>query len=984
MEPEGSLDQAGVERLSDCNRIATGPGRHFPQGVQRVAKSLIITEKPSVARDIAAALGGFEEHDGYYESDRYVLTWAVGHLFELLEPEEIDESYRRWTLDNLPIIPTEFKTKPKAGQTARVRLIKKLLDREDVEAVINACDAGREGELIFREIVEHFGSRKPIRRLWLQSMTEEAIREGFERLRPGEELEGLAAAAQARARTDWLIGMNATRALTKRLKGRREKGAWSAGRVQTPTLALLVDRELEVLAHVPRPYWRIVASFQHDGHVYQGSWFDPALAEGEDEARDDRIFDEARARAIAAAVEGRAGEAEETRKPSRESAPPLFDLTSLQREAIRKFGWTARRTLSAAQRLYEQHKLLTYPRTDSRCLPSDYRDTVRGVLRTFADAARGDGAKLGEMRGPVREYGVAAARLLERGLENEARTFDDSKVSDHFAIVPTGRLPGAGLSGDDKRLFDLVVRRFLATFHPAAIWERVERITVVEGHRFRSRARTLMEPGWRAVLEGGATADAGDDVAVLPPLRPGAQEASGVGVRTVGVETIAEQTKPPARITEARLLTLMENAGKDLEDEELAAAMHERGLGTPATRAEIIENLIAKGYVVRVGRVLRPTAKGIRLIDILRRVRIDGLASAELTGEMEYHLNQVEHGQRPVADFMQEMEDYTREIVEHAKGFEYEDLYRNDPPLGPCPRCGRPVVERPWFYRCQEDPPRDEDCPFRIWKDTSGRYIDRNTVATLLRDGKTGPLEGFTARNGRTYQAALEVDRDEWVVRVRPVAWEDGQVREDPEYEVNPEPLASCPFEEECSVVESPTHFICERKLKEADLEGGEGVERPKSCGFVLPRTICKREITREEALVYVRNGRSDLLTDFTSRYGRPFSATLVLRKNGRHGFEFPPRPGRKGAEPNGAEPAADAQAAAPARGRRAASGRRAARAADADAAGATEEKAARRQPARKKAARKKAARTQAAARTRTSITRKRSARESAPPADAE
>src|SRR5690606_12002917 len=310
---------------------------------------------------------------------------------------------------------------------------------------------------------------KPIRRLWLQSMTEDAIRSGFERLRPGEELEGLAAAAEARARTDWLIGMNATRALTKRLKGRREKGAWSAGRVQTPTLALLVERELEVLAHVPRPYWRIVASFDHEGNAYQGSWFDPAVADADD-GRDDRLFDEARAREIAAAVEGRAGEASETRKPSRESAPPLFDLTSLQREAIRKFGWTARRTLSAAQRCYEQHKLLTYPRTDSRCLPNDYRATVQTVLRSFADAGRSDDAGLGEMSGPVREYAAGAARLLERGLENEARTFDDSKVSDHFAIVPTGKLPGAGLSGDDKRLFDLVVRRFLATFHPPAVW----------------------------------------------------------------------------------------------------------------------------------------------------------------------------------------------------------------------------------------------------------------------------------------------------------------------------------------------------------------------------------------------------------------------------------------------------------------------------------------------------------------------------------
>lgn len=947
-----------------------------------MAKSLIITEKPSVARDIAAALGGFREESGYYESDAWVLTWAVGHLFELLEPEEIDPEYKRWTLANLPIIPDEFKTKPKAGQSERVRTIKKLLERSDVESVVNACDAGREGELIFREIVEHFGSAKPIRRLWLQSMTEDAIREGFANLRPGEELENLAAAAEARALTDWLIGMNATRALTKRLKGRREKGAWSAGRVQTPTLALLVERELEVLAHVPKPYWRLVGTFDHGGNAYTGNWFDPALDDpNDDAARDDRLFDEARAQALVAKVSGRPGVAEETRRPSRETAPPLFDLTSLQREAIRRFGWTARRTLSAAQRCYEAHKILTYPRTDSRCLPNDYREKVREVLAGFSAAGRAPRSK----EDPIGDYAAAADRLIRNGLQNEARTFDDTKVSDHFAIIPTGRIPDAGVSGDDRKIYDLVVRRFLGCFHPPAVWERVERVTVVEGERFRSRARTLTEPGWRSIGDPpgappdvektaerrpfgrkarGGTSPGGDApledevISALPPLRPGASEASGIAVATTGVELVAEQTKPPPRITEARLLSLMENAGKDLEDEDFAAAMHERGLGTPATRAEIIENLIAKGYAVRLGRAIRPTAKGIRLIDILRRVHIDGLTSAELTGEMEFHLNQVEHGQRDAADFMNEMRDYTREIVEHAKSFEYEDLYAKDPTLGPCPSCGRDVVEMPWFYRCKETPPRDPDCPLRIWKDTSGRYIDRVTAATLVRDGKTGTLEGFTARNGRTYQGVLEIQRDDWTVKVKPTAWEEGTISETPEYEVNPEPVGGCPFEEECHVVESSTHFVCERKLKEAGLE--EGVERPKSCGFVLPRTVCKREITREEAIHYIANKRTALLTDFTSRYGRPFSAILVLRDNGRHGFEFLPRGQKAGAE--AASPGAEgAPAAKPTRARKRKS-------ADAGAEAATVERPARKSAARagaRKASKKKSSRARKAPRPR-------------------
>ena len=851
------------------------------------SKSLIITEKPSVARDIAAALGGFREEEGYWESDRQLLTFAVGHLFELLEPDELDPAYKRWTLDTLPILPQEFKLKPKSGQAERIRTIKKLLARDDVAELVNACDAGREGELIFREIVKHLGSRQPVRRLWLQSMTDDSIRGGFERLRPGDELEGLGQAAECRSYADWLIGMNATRALTKRLKSRKEKTAWSAGRVQTPTLALLVERELEVLAHVPRPYWRVTARFEHDANVYLGIWFDPGFVAGaDDEARDDRLFDEARAQAILAAVQGRSGEAEETRKPSRESAPPLFDLTSLQREANRRFGWSAKRTLGAAQRCYEQHKALTYPRTDSRCLPSDYRETVRRVLENFARGTRAESAA------PTGDYAQAAVTLLREGLQNEVRIFDDSGVSDHFAIIPTGTLPGPHLSGDDRRLYDLVTRRFLGAFFPPALWVKVERATRVAGEAFRTRARTLQEPGWRSVL----ASEPEEDEATLPPLRPGADEARGVAVRTLEAAAEGEETRPPARITEARLLSLMENAGEQIDDEDLAKALHEKGIGTPATRADIIENLIAKGYAVRLGKGLRPTVKGIRLIDILRRIHVDRLASARLTGELESHLTEVERGRRTADGFMAEIKDYAREIVDHAKGFEFDEVYPDRDPLGPCPRCGRPVYERSWFYRCAEDPalPEEAQCPLRFWKDTSGRYLDRRTAQTLVREGRTGVLDGFTARDGRTYKGVLELDRESWSVKARSMgSSETGTASEAPEYEVNPAPLGRCPFDEDCQVVESPAQFVCERRLKEAEL--GKDESRPRSCGFVLPRTVCKREVTREEALVYLANRRTDLLTDFTSRFGRPFSATLVLRDNGRHGFEFPPRAPRAG-----------------------------------------------------------------------------------------
>jgi len=878
-----------------------------------LAKALVITEKPSVARDIVDVLGGFTERDGYFESDSHVVTFAVGHLFELLSPEEIDDKYKRWTLDALPIIPSEFRLKPKKGHSERIRTIGKLLKRRDIAEIVNACDAGREGELIFREIIEYLACEKPIRRLWLQSMTDRAVRKGFEQLRSGEELQGLADAAACRARSDWLIGMNATRALTKRLKSRKEKTAWSAGRVQTPTLAMLVDREFEILAHRPKPYWRVIATFEHASHTYTGTWFDPDFKAGGDrDLRDDRLFDRERAEAIVAASAGRAGTASETRKPSRESAPPLFDLTSLQREANRRFGWSARRALSAAQRCYERHKILTYPRTDSRCLPADYREVVGDVLAAYAGAADRPGAEFAE-------YAAAAAQLRREGLQNEARVFNDANVSDHFAIIPTGTFASQPLTGDDKRLYDLVVRRFFGTFYPPALWERLERLTEVGGERFRTRARSLKEKGWRAVLPPTD----GDGDAVLRPLSKAGDEAERVGVRVAEAELVEEETKAPARVTEARLLSLMENAGKQIEDEELSAMLDDKGIGTPATRADVIENLIAKGYVVRVDKALRPSVKGIRLIDTLHRINIQRLTSPELTGELEQHLLDVEHGVRKAKDFMNEIQEYANAIVETAKTFEYDELYDVNEPLGPCPACGRPVIEMAWFYRCLEvsggDP--DDDCPMRFWKDTSGRYLDRGAVKALLEDGHTGTLDGFTARNGRTYRGMIEVDRDGWKLKVSSLGWNEGEgVRDEPEYEVNPDSLGRCRCEQASAVVETPTHFICRRKAAE-DLwaaalkrqkqewkKEGKNIREiralaaemqsdapPPSCGFILPRTVCKREITREEAEVYLRNDRTDLLEDFTSRFGRPFSATLVLKENGRHGFEFPPRRARAG-----------------------------------------------------------------------------------------
>lgn len=871
-----------------------------------MGKSLVITEKPSVAADIVRVLGGFEEHDGYSESDQYVVTYAVGHLFELLSPEEVDEKYKAWTLEVLPILPNEggFQIKPKKGQSERIRTIKKLAKRDDVDGFINACDAGREGELIFREIVKYLEIDKPIRRLWLQSMTTAAIEKGFEALRPGEDFEGLAHAAECRAYSDWMIGMNSTRALTKRLASRKEKTAWSAGRVQTPTLALLVDRELEVLAHIPKPFWRVKANFEHSGTPYEGAWFDPKFKANEDEARrEDRLFTEAEATAVVDAVSGQEATASETRKPSKENSPPLLDLTSLQREGNRRFGWSARRTLSAAQRCYERHKILTYPRTDSRCLPEDYRETVQTVLESYAGAA-------GHQEENFPDYARSAAHLIEHGLENEKRTFNNEGVSDHFAIIPTGTFPEEELTGDDKRLYDLVVRRFFATFFPPAEWERVERVTVAAGHSFQTKERSLKVPGWRATQP--PVADDDEAVVTLAPLREDYADAADVAVRGIDAASSEEETKPLPRISEARLLTLMENAGKQVDDEDFAAAMGTKGIGTPATRAEVMENLIRKGYCVRQGKALRPTVKGIRLIDSLQRINIARLASPELTGELEHQLLEVERGERTADEFMAEVTRYTVEVVERAKTFGYEELYADAEELGPCPSCERPVVESAWFYRCHPTLEKD-DCPMRFWKDTSGRYLDPNSMRALLQNGVTPILDGFTARNGRTYRGQIEVDRDEWKLKVQSIGWNDEATNDTPEYDIDERPLGTCPVGCKRDVVETATEYTCqerleaERKLAEIKAEEAKMSDedrkksisarrkatreaKSKPCTFVLPRTVCKREIPRDEALYYLANRRTELLTDFTSRLGRPFSATLVLQESGRHGFEFQPR----------------------------------------------------------------------------------------------
>lgn len=861
-----------------------------------MGKGLIITEKPSVARDIASALGGFEASgDDYFESQDYVVTWAVGHLLEFVAPEEIDPKYKRWVLEDLPIIPDEFAYTAKSGQGERLKVLKKLYGRDDVDKVVNACDAGREGELIFREIIWYIHKFKnapkprPIERLWLSSMTGGAIRDGFSSLQDGKLFDGLSDAAVCRSEADWLIGINATRALTRRMKTRSEKTAWSAGRVQTPTLALLVDRELENLAHRPTPFWRLMATFDAGDHNYAGTWFNPKfVADPDRPEKDDWIKSEAEVDKIAQAITGQSGTASETRKRAKESARPLFDLTSLQREANSKFGYSARRTLQAAQRLYESHKLLTYPRTDSKCLPADYRSHVDNAVEEFAKS------------GPYSQFGRS---LKSAGLRNTKRIFDDSKVSDHFAIIPTGGKVPSSLEGDDQRIYDLVVKRFLAAFYRPAEWIKVERETVVADHHFRTRSRFLDDPGWYEVYGK----EAAEEEAVLPPLARSQEilkqqlaaglkgeavpdvESDGQPVKTKSTETQSDETRPPARYTEARLLSLMEHAGRQVDDEDITDALKGKGLGTPATRADIIENLVTKQYARRADRSMRATPKGILLIDLLRRIHANRLASPILTGEMEMRLQEVEQGQRTRSEYTDEVREYTKEIVEKAKTFQYDALHADDEPLGPCPIAPHlNVVERSRFY-CSEDNQGKSDVGvgFIIWKERNGRYLDRTVIKELLTDGETPLLDGFLSAQGQAYKGKLLLNEKGEISLVS----EDGtpvggggvaEITEDSQ------PITMCPFGSNRQIFETESTFQCQ-----CDDSCKEAHPKIKKVA-VLPKIVCKREMKSEEAKRFFDEGRTEEIDDFTSRYGRPFKAKLVLKDNGKHGFEFAPRAPKK------------------------------------------------------------------------------------------
>ncbi|MEW5709208.1 MAG: DNA topoisomerase III [Pseudomonadota bacterium] len=818
-----------------------------------MGKKLIIAEKPSVAADIARALGGFKKHGEYYESDRYVLSSAVGHLLELAVPEGHEVKRGKWSFAHLPVIPPHFELKPIEKSEERLKLLLRLIKRKDVTGLINACDAGREGELIFRYIVRYAKTRKPIERLWLQSMTPEAIREGFAQLKKDEELRPLADAAVCRSEADWLVGINGTRAMTA--FNSKDGGFYktTVGRVQTPTLRILVEREEQIRNFVPRDYWEVHATFACAGGEYPGRWFDEKAAktgaEGDPEARPERLWDQARAEAIRAKCEGKPGTVSEEAKPSTQMAPLLFDLTSLQREANSRFGFSARMTLSLAQALYEKHKVLTYPRTDSRALPEDYLATVKKTLETLRGGKKSEASP----------YAPFADQILKQGwVRPNKRVFNNEKVSDHFAIIPTLQ-PPKHLNEAEAKLYDLVVRRFLAVFYPAAEYLVTTRITRVEGEAFKTEGRVLVNPGWLAVY--GKAAE--EDAQRLPPVR--AEEKA----RTLVVQVRQSQTKPPPRYTEATLLSAMEGAGKLIEDEELRAAMAARGLGTPATRSQIIEGLIQEEYVHRNGRELQPTAKAFSLLFALDHFGVNELTSPELTGQWEYKLKQMEQGKLPRSEFMDHIVDLTRDMVKRIKEGEIPDeAFRTL--KTPCPKCGGVVQENYRKFQCQ-------GCDFAIWKVISGRELEPEEVERLITQRSVGPLTGFRSRMGRPFSAVLRLTDD---LRTEFDFGQSSAEGDEEEADFSgQEPVGPCP---KCGarVYEVAAAYLCERSVGPS-----------RSCDFRTGKVILQRPIEREQMKKLLAHRKTDLLHRFISRKnGRPFSAFLTLSGDGSVGFEFAPR----------------------------------------------------------------------------------------------
>jgi len=842
-----------------------------------MTKSLIIAEKPSVAQDIVRALtptaGKFDKHDEYFESDTYLVTSAVGHLLEIKAPEEFDVKRGKWSFANLPVIPPHFDLNPIDKSKGRLGAIMKLVKRKDVSELINACDAGREGELIFRLIQQHSKSKHPVRRLWLQSMTPAAIRDGFEHLRTDAQMLPLANAARCRSEADWLVGINGTRAMTA--FNSRDGGFFltTVGRVQTPTLSIMVEREEKIRKHVARDYWEIKATFAAQAGEYDGKWFDPKWKKNPDdaEARADRVWNERDAQAIRQAALGQPASVTEEAKPSSQSSPGLYDLTTLQREANSRLGFSAKTTLSIAQALYEKHKVLTYPRTDSKHLPEDYVEVVKQTMKMISTE---------DLPGPLRALAVHAKTAIKDGLvKPNKKIFDNTKVSDHFAIIPTLQAPKS-LSEIEAKLYDMVVKRFLAVFFPPAEFMVTTRISTVKAgdaeHKFQTNGKVMVKPGWLAIYGREAQEDDANLVAVAP----------GEIVRTEDVVVNALKTKPPARYTEATLLSAMEGAGKLIDDDELREAMQEKGLGTPATRAAIIEGLIYEKYIHREGRELVPGAKAFQLMTLLRGLGVEDLTKPELTGNWEFQLSEMEKGKLEREAFMAEIAQMAERIVKKAKEYDRDTIPGDYATLKtPCPNCGGVVKENYRRFACSGKPGATEGCGFSISKIPGSRAFELDEVERFLADKKIGPLEGFRSKAGWPFTAELKLAYDDelknWKLEFDfgEDAKKDGESGEPIDFS-GQESLGLCP-KDQGHVYEHGTSYVCEHAV-------GANV----TCDFKSGKIILQQPVAREQMSKLLETGKTELLEGFVSnKTRRKFKARLAYdKKEGKVTFEFEPR----------------------------------------------------------------------------------------------
>ncbi|AFZ83032.1 DNA topoisomerase III [Candidatus Kinetoplastidibacterium crithidiae] len=812
-------------------------------------KQLIIAEKPSVALDISKSLGNFKRDVDIYENENYVISSSIGHLLSLTASN--DPIKGKWNFTNLPVIPTSFELIPTDKKSSeRLKALIKLIKRKDIESIINACDAGREGELIFRYIIQFSKTKKPIFRLWLQSMTKNAICTAFNNLKNDELLKPLEYAARSRAEADWLVGINGTRAMTA--FNSKEGGFFktTVGRVQTPTLAIVNNRENIIKNFIPKDYWEILATFKAKNGVYDAKWIDTKFKKDglNTDNRESRIWNELEAEKIKQECNNQSGIANEKTKSISQLPPSLYDLTSLQREANHNFGFSAKTTLSLAQALYEKHKAITYPRTDSRYLPEDYIQTVNDVMQSIAE----NKSKLIENH----LTNCALQITNNKWIQPHKKIFDNKKISDHFAIIPTLQIPNK-LNDLEHKLYFLLLKRFIAIFFPPAEYMNIIRLTKVNKHTFKTEEKILTKPGWLSVYEKNKNENGEKLISI--------QENENVITQSIDLNKL--YTKPPARYNEATLLSAMEGAGKFINDEELREAINERGLGTPATRASIIEGLLTENYLRRDGKDLIPTSKTFQLMTLLSGLEVKELTSPELTGEWEHKLKQIEQNKLERSQFMSDIINMTKNIVKKAKEYENNNIPGDYVTLeSNCPKCNGIIKENYRRYTCTK-------CDFSISKYPSGRTFELEEVEELIRNKKIGPLDNFISKNFKPFSAILKINED------YKLEFEFNNTSQKIESSIidksEDKILGKCP---KCnlSVFENESSYLCEGYLSEIN-----------HCSFKLNKKILQQEISKDQVIKLLSDKRTDLLDGFISaKTRRKFKAFLIIKKD-KVAFEF-------------------------------------------------------------------------------------------------